>query len=222
MERQVLNPFLENWKRVLGTAPSPLKSIRVLSGVATILNGKVLLRCPVGDDTPDGFYKMAGTENRLIPVTDWEDHRMWETSSYWNMRSSELYRFFPDVEQFNPRFEGLVPFCCLDKSTMRGMISICEHVRRYDGTVLMGDQFITMRQKPKEDITLVHNFSIPNGDEYCIGPEELKLALIEMMRYDQVYLSRKQSDRDQPLVLGLNWGQCALVKVSVCNQYREG
>ena len=211
MNQVQLDPFLENWKRVMATAPSIMKMVRVINGVATVTNGRVFLRCPAGE-VEDGFYKMVSTENRLIPITEFDHDRVWsKSSSYYYSDNPSLY--FPDIEQFNPGFDRLKPFCALDKKLIQNIMSICNHVRKVDGNLLLGDNYLTMQQRPHSDLTLTYNFSVPNGDEYIISPEELKLALIEMLRYDQVYLARKESDSPQPLVIGLNWNRCALLAV---------
>ena len=217
MNQVQLDPFLENWKRVMATAHTIMKMVRVIKGVATVTNGKVFLRCPAGE-VEDGFYKMIGTDNRLIPITEFDHDRLWSRrEQYWG--SPQL--FFPDVEQFNPRFEMLKPFCALDKKLIQNMMAISEHVRKVDGQLLMGDNYLTMQQRPHGDLTLTYNFSVPNGDEYVINPEELKLALIEMLRYDQVYLARKESDSPQPLIIGLNWNRCALLAVEKRSRDRQ-
>lgn len=221
MEHIQLDPFLENWKRVMATAPTIMKMVRVIGGVASITNGRLLLRCQTGADVADGFYKMVGTNNRLIPITEFDHGRVWSRSSNYGYWGNNMV-MYPDIEQFNPRFETLSPFCEIDKPLMKTMMAICEHIRRLDGNLLLGDNYLTMRQKPHEDLTLTFNFSIPNGDEYMIDPEELKLALVEMMRYDRVFLTRKESDVSQPLILGLNWGQCALISTDKILREEKG
>ena len=209
-----LNPFLENWKRIMATAPSGLKYVRVIRGVATVMSPKVMVRCPVGNDTKDGFYKMIGSENRLIPVTDFH------TSSFWSKGYWGDEKYFPDIEQLNPGFDKLKPFCSIDKGSVKNMLALCEHIRRLDGTVMITDSCMTLRQRPNEDLTLTFNFSLPNGEAYVLDPTELKLALIEMLRYDHIFLTRQDSEGTLPIVLGLNWEQCALVQIEKCIQNR--
>jgi hypothetical protein len=63
-------------------------------------------------------------------------------------------------------------------------------------------------------------FSFPdrlpiNGHSIVFDANNLKLVFIEMLRYDQIYIgydNRTIDDNHQPLVLGLDWGHCALIK----------
>ena len=72
----------------------------------------------------------------------------------------------------------------------------------------------------KEGIYLLDNpkhphfrFPLNLPAEVIVSASQLKLALIEMMRYDSIYLFRENWEQYTPLVLGHNWESCALVSV---------
>ena len=61
--QQQIPPYLiNNWKRVLAHAEEYLAKIRIINGVATITDGKIILRSPV--NLSDGFYQI-GQGNQL-------------------------------------------------------------------------------------------------------------------------------------------------------------
>jgi len=61
------NFLKENWKLVLSLdCPENLKYVRVIHSIATITNGKIVIRCPV--NYPDGFY-YVGEKEPLIYAT---------------------------------------------------------------------------------------------------------------------------------------------------------
>jgi len=178
----------ENWKRVLATdCQDRYKFVRVIRNVATITNGKLMIRSPVPEK--DGLYVITSTNSLTPTKTTWIN--------------------YPDVELVRPPFESMRPFCTLKNTVVHDMVNFAEQVRRVDGYIVIDHEWMCMRQKPEFHIKYPFKVS---GDPITLSPNYLKLALIEMLRYDFVYMSREESlDKQTPLVFGHRWDTCSLV-----------
>jgi len=183
--------FRENWKKVMAsTEQSKYKLIRVRDKVASITNGKILLRTPVPED--DGFYTL-GSYNQMLPN---QDHQ---------------WMSYPDIDQSRPDFDKLKPTCQIPREVLGQMGQFCEAVRQRKGLVMMDVNGMSMVQ----DGNLAYNYPFNIKNEEIFNPNHLKLALTEMLRYDFVYVAKERGslyvEDTYPLILGHDWGRCALI-----------
>ncbi|MCX6822065.1 MAG: hypothetical protein NTW30_04785 [Candidatus Aenigmarchaeota archaeon] len=156
----------QNWRTVLSTdCPDIFKYVRVVRNVATITNGKIVLRCPV--NYPNGFYYIGERED-LICTT------------------SPSYFTYPDIETLEPPLKTMKPFCQLTREVVGPMISFLESVRKLDGYIVFDKTGMMMRQDSRQYFQYPFNLE---GGEMLLSAFYLKLALIEMLRYDYVVLS---------------------------------
>lgn len=183
------NYLKENWKLLLSAnCPDSLKYVRVANNVATITNGCTLLRCPI--NYPNGFY-YVGEKETLVYTTP------------------PSYFAYPDVESLEPPLQRMKPFCQLTREVIGPMITFLEEVRKLDGYVIFDKSGMMMKQDIRRYFQYPFNLET---DEVCVDPFYLKLALIEMLRYDYIVLSRERPlERATPLFFGIDWGRCALV-----------
>jgi hypothetical protein len=183
------NFLRENWRMVLSTGcPDSLKYVRVLNQVATITNGKIILRCPI--NYPNGFY-YVGEKEPLVYATP------------------PSYFTYPDIESAETQLKAMKPFCNLTREVIGPMITFLEGVRKLDGSVIFDKSGMMMRQDTRQYFQYPFNLET---DEVHLSPLYLKLALVEMLRYDCVVLSReRQIERETPLFFGLDWQRCTLV-----------
>jgi len=199
----------ENWKVVLGNeCPVHLRFVRVISGVANITNGVVLIRLATSY-LPDGFYIIGegGVFNNVAPG------------------SSPKWMTYPDVQTCSPTFHTLTPSQPIPFQIVSEAISFVEHVRRqadtgtygYRTNVVMMRDGLFMSTDPKVSFALpLHN--LPTGNEIALSPLHLKMALVEMLRYQETFISQDGTrGGDSPVIFGKDWGHCALVKPYTAN-----
>jgi hypothetical protein len=195
------NYLKENWKRVLGSENSQgmYRVVRVHSGAATITNGKVCIRAP--SPLVDGFY-LFNQRNELEPQADL---RAW--------------RGYPDILTLRPPFELMTPSPRIERETVIKFTQYLEAIRPRKVNVVMDKYGVIpvarrgLSAAGEELPTFGFGFELPlHGEELILDPDQLKLGLIEMMRYDHCYLSRfHMADKETPLVLGHDWTRCALI-----------
>jgi hypothetical protein len=208
----------ENWKRVLAeTHSDSYRYVRVLNNVATVTNGEVLIRCPVG--LSDGFYVLG-------PNSDLKSIESLGLSPK---------KAYPDVESCRPNFERMTPSGKLPNQVVGQLIVWLEFVRAEQSNVVVTKNGFAMNLYASRveyplpgpnapeynhsqmafDFRRVLGFEIPIfGEGAMFSPKNLKLAFTEMLRYDFCYLSRHEgelSSKGAPLVIGHDWGHCALV-----------
>jgi hypothetical protein len=164
-----------------------LKVIRVVNKTANITNGHVLVRRFV--DVPDGVYNVS-REGFLVPTTYEHGLR------------------YPDVDMIRPPFERTRPLCEIPHAWLGEFITLCQEVEKVDGLVAMNATHIFMVQNTA--LNLAFPFGLPH--EVRVDPRYLAIALVEMLQYTSVYLLQEQSPaNNKPLILGKDWGSCALV-----------
>lgn len=192
--------FRQNWMRLLASDCKPhLAFVRVWDGVGSITNGRVLLRTEI--NVPNGFYQVAVNGDLIVAG----GHKGIENP-------------YPDVESIAPPFTSLKPFCQMNRDTVGLLMNFAEEARRRDHTVVFDRaeaysvQWGRKTKQPEESLVFPYPFGIP-GEEVFINALYLKLALIEMLRYDWVCIAKEpRTLRDEtPLVIGRNWKQCALI-----------
>ena len=216
------DPFIENWRTVLGTAPNHLKFVRILGGVGTVTNGSVLLRSAV--PVEDGFYKLLGAGNcRMLPVKDPQEAILGTSSDMYGWNASEP-KFFPDIEQFNPHLEELPAISYIIKDDVIAMMHLCQDIASdaHDlerKMICIGDRYMTSFSKPMHsELTLSYNFSVPDGEELVLNAQELRMALTEGVRYDSIAVRLKRTRVSSVLILGDCWKACSMV---TCAQRRR-
>ena len=215
------DPYIENWRAVLGTASNHLKFVRILGGVGTVTNGSVLLRAPIA--VGDGFYKLVGSGAcRMLPVTDIQGSIFDSVSdkSRWSRP-----KYYPDVEQFNPRMEEVPVLSYILKEDIFAMMNLCQdilqdrsHGDRY--LVVIGDRYIASAGDLGAAAHRIDfNFSIPDGEELILESQALKIALTECSKYDSVAVRLKKTRYSVVLILGDGWRTCAMVTCAVKKLY---
>lgn len=166
-----------------------LKVVRVVNHTANLTNGNVLVRRQV-TDVPDGVYQVSRTGG-LAPVP----YREW-------MR-------YPDIEMIRPPFETMHPLCEFRKEALESFIPLCQQVKAVQGNIIISMNAMYCQQN--NQMYVQYPFSLP-GEEVRFDPAYLEIAFIEMLQYPVVYLLRDfGSDETTPLVIGQDWGSCALV-----------
>jgi hypothetical protein len=185
-------PFLrENWKKVLASATrEDLRVVRVTGRVASVTNSSILLRCPV--DMPDGFYHVSN-QNELFPTKAFG----WMT--------------YPDVEQVRPSFEAMKPLSLIARDATTAFITLCDAARAVHADILVDGRGMCFVQNS------AHHVQCPlgvSGEGLIFNASHLKLALVEALRYDSVYLWKEErlDFSATPLVFGHNWGCCSLIQ----------
>jgi len=192
--------LVNNWNVVLAdpTANAHLRVIHVSNGVGSVTNGKVMLRCPV--NAPNGFYLY---NERLELIS--QDPYLW--------------RKYPEPMGWWQRFEINAQGPYLNRELIAGLISWLEHARQLKVNVVVDKYGILPVARHGYNAnadTRPHfpfGFELPLGNqEVMLDPRMLKLALVEMMRYDYCHmLHNVRYDCETPLVLGHSWDRCALV-----------
>ena len=182
--------FRENWKVLLATnSKDEYKLVRVRGNVASLTNGRILLRSPL--ECPDGFYSISGTNHLVV-------------------NEKKIWMGYPDVEQARPSFQTMKPLCQISQEVCGQLVQFCEMVRNRRGNIAINKDGGYLVQ----DTSLAYRFPFNLKEEVLVGPQQLKLALTEMLRYDFVYMSMEKSEDPEetnPLVFGHDWSRCALV-----------
>lgn len=190
-------PFLvNNWKRILGRADDHLAKVRVIGGVATVTDGKLILRSPT--NTPDGFYRI-GRGSSLEP----------HTATGRPYMSSASY---PDIGIFEPPLSSMKPFGQMNREGIVALIAYCEKARSLDvwGLDLHRDGF-SINNRNGNGIQDNFNYRFETTGVITLQPLNLKLALTEMLRYDFCNFFRESLGGNSPLILGHDWSNCAMV-----------
>jgi len=193
-------PYLiNNWKMLqANTDPWQVfnRYIKVTEGVASITNGEIVIRCPVS--LPTGFY-IVTEENEFIKTPPCEDYS-------WTR--------FPDVDAARPAFERMDYTPAIPREEVHRVVEFTNFVRKNSrsGEVkvfLSGD---ALSMIGKEDNWLKLPYPIPvKPSGLVFSAYNLKLAFTEMLRYDAIHIGYDNvSMYKQPLVIGLDWGHCAL------------
>lgn len=188
--------LLDNWKRVLATAPeSGLKFIKVYGGVASITNSNVILRARL--NLPDGFYRVdrAGSFIRTDPRPDYA----WE-------------RPYPDIEVFRPPFETLKPMSEAPREEIKKMIIFTRQaIDESAQSIHFHSRGLYFRSNGGDrHFPYVFEITMP----ILVNPNQLSFALMEVLRYDMSLFYREEvPNKNTPLIIGHRWNSCAMVKV---------
>ena len=209
MQEQVLGqPTFANALKLfpkISRNKSYLKMVRVRDGVASITDGKILLRRSmlVPDEQKPGFMRAAMPDGAydvkiggaLVPTyrSDWMK--------------------YPDIDLIKPRnFEDLKPLCTINNEMIGMFIEYLEEVKKHDGTIVIDNAGIWMIQNKTFGIAFPFNIGMP----ISLDPELLQVVFIELTRYPHVFMTRefRPADEDKqitPLIFGLNWLHCGLI-----------
>lgn len=182
-----------------------LRMVRVLNGVASLTDGRVLLRRSVmtanGPAVPDGCYDVR-LGGELVRI-----------DSPKGLKYPDIDLCCPDG--INPRSgkPQMLPLCQITNDALSFMVPFVQEVRtKYEGTIVMYKDGMYMRQNP--GFRVDYPFNLPT--ETQMNPFYLEFVLIEMLQYPLVYLLReyRKEDGDEqltPLIFGLDWANCGLV-----------
>lgn len=185
---EVANPRFTNASKLFADCPrDALKVVAVFGKTANITNGFVLIRRYV--DVPDGAYNI-NADGSLSPTR--YEHGL----------------CYPNIEMIRPPFNKMHPFSQLNKDIIGKMIQFCHEAASVDGTVVLTSHGMYMLQNPSISIPFL--FGYPKTLK--INPTYFGIALVEMLQYSQVYLLQEDDDSlKTPLVIGKDWGSCALI-----------
>lgn len=193
-----------NWKVLLGNdCAEGLRFIKVSRGVASVTNGAVLLRAA----TPglvDGFY-----------VLD-------DSCGYRQLPPGSLgWLNYPDIDAVMPDFSKMVPTPKIPKEVVHELVVFCGIAIRHKNedtyyssdrhSIVMQGNGFCFSHDPNYSFAMPFN-NLPLGVGVYLDPANLKIALTEMMRYDEIVVSRAERWNHSPIVFGRSWEACAIVK----------
>jgi hypothetical protein len=172
--------------------------IRVAGGVATVCSRAVMLRAQL--HIQDGFY-LFNERNELV------------------LQEPHHFQGFPDPLGCYQPFERMIPSEKVPPALVSNLIRYLELMRQRKVNVVVDKfGFIPMARHGAASASdkrehFGFGFELPLGNaELILDPHNLKLALVEMMRYDGCHIYHfNRVDVETPLVLGYNWESCALV-----------
>lgn len=193
-------PFLiNNWKMLQANAdPYAVynRYVKVSEGVASITNGEVIIRCPI--PLPSGFYVIT-EENEFVRTPPCDDYS-------WTR--------FPDVDAACPALERMDWTTWIGQTDVLRIIEFTNYARKNSrsgeiNVFIRGDK-MSMIGGEEQWLQLPCTIPVkPSG--LVFSAYNLKLAFTEMLRYDAVQIGYDNvSMYKQPLVIGLDWGHCAL------------
>lgn len=187
----------ENWKRILGQdhCPRRVRYVRVRNKVATITDLRVCIRAPI--EAADGFYTIDA-DNRLVRT-----------------QPSDLFQY-PDVDLYLDR--EVESYCKLEKQVVGELTNWVEFARHNSRSIAFDQNGVSIsrvprpNESPEDAKPFVFHYPFNVRGEILLSPNTLKLALVEMLRYDAILVSRENPPGEEtPLVFGLDWNRCALV-----------
>lgn len=194
--------YLKNWKKVLSRADSYLAKIRVIGKIASIIDGKIIIRCPL--NLPDGFYLIT-RENEFRPEPAKDMKQPWKA--------------YPDAGCYEPPFENMHDFTKLSKENILGLIRFTEEARIANCLSINFHPQGFVYRSNNQEFYFRHEMKLQS--QLLIDPENLVLSLKEMLRYDFVSMFVESWDAKSPLIIGHNWRECVLIK-PVFNEYSYG
>lgn len=192
------------------------KYLKVYGGVVTLICAAGLLRCRV-EGIPDGFY-IFEDDGSLRPAENLE------VSTPYYYRSSNCFDKYPDAEAIRPVFSRIAWSPPIPRTEVRICVDFLNHVRNVVGSddnramVFFEDRALICAQNT--DIWLGLPFEAPGNIARCgLQANTLRHIMTDMLRYEHVFIGRDSmptADRGgAPLVIGLDWSCCGLVKPSV-------
>ena len=193
-------PYLiNNWKMLQANADPYIiynRYVKVADGVASITNGSVIIRSQTA--LPPGFYVIT-EDNEFVKTPPSEDYS-------WTR--------FPDVDAARPAFERIDYTPPMPKEEILRIIEFSNYARKNSRSgetnlYIRGD---IMSMIGDEASWLKLPYPIPVKPAGLVfSAYDLKLAFTEMLRYDAIHIGYDNiSSYKQPLVIGLDWGHCAL------------
>lgn len=202
----------ENWKVILGTdCPENLRFVRVTNQVANITNGIILIRYHL-PHLPDGFYIISDTGAITGAAS-----------------SSTRWMSYPDTATCMPSFSNMAACAPIPATVVSELVSFVEFVRQSQlGERYMQPHYILMTREglissSDPQVRFGLNLqNLPTGNELRFSPFQLKLALIEMLRYPDMVVSQDaMGGGESPVVFGKDWGHCVLVQQAIANRFRS-
>lgn len=169
-----------------------LRYVRVLNKTANITNGKVLIRRFV--DLPDGMYNV-NLDGSLSPTQ--YPHGM----------------TYPDIELVRPPLSAMKAACNLNRDTIGAIIHLCNEVAQRNGSVIINNNAIFCEQNREVGFQYPFNLEAP----IRLQPKHLGMVMVEMAQYPEVKMLREYREVASgdilrtPIVIGRDWGSCALI-----------
>lgn len=194
---QLAAPKLTNASKLLvdGDCKSEFQFVRVINKTANIFNGPVLLRRHV--DIPDGFYDI-------------------------NIDGSlSLVRYpygtgYPDMGAVKPPFKEMAPSCLINSSEIGKMKAVADEVFKKRGTLVIDKDSMFCEEDRSVGLAYPFKLTFP----IRLNPRHFSIIMLEMLQYPQIKflrdvptgLTQEPENVVTPLVIGVDWGSCALIK----------
>lgn len=185
------------------------KVIKIQDGVVTLISRTALLRCKISGIL-DGFYEF--NDDGYLNFTDFGEMRSFHPG----------YNSFPDPEVLRPRFEMLTHTPPIHQAEVRTMVDFLSHCRSEldvysEGNLLVFFEDDSLVCHNRKDLWLKVSCPVPvNSHHGLFQANRLRLILIDMLRYDQIFmgidLNKIPTDQFTPLVIGVDWSSCGLIK----------
>lgn len=191
------------------------KYIKVMGGVATITNGCILVRSRI-DGLPDGFYEFDDTGHLVDSSTSLIESVFRPYRNYYSSTETP-----PDPEIVRPDFPNLTHTPPIAATEVREMIDFLNHVRGqhrsdthcyvfFEGSALISASNVNTWLKLSCEIPV-------NPDGGNFQTNMLRLILTDMLRYEHIFVGRDNRSPPEmnirmPLVFGLDWSSCGLIK----------
>lgn len=200
------NYLLNNWRALQGTGDASYARLaRSLGGVVNVTNGVCVIRYDA--KVPDGFYiiDIAGRFTQVNPD-----------------KELEYAQCFPDVEAVKPNFAAMDKTPYISRAEIANFIEFINHARMSSNLVndrvdlLMVDD-IAVKDRSYYDQNKIlpefaFSFKLPFHERKRFDANALRIVLTEMLRYECVRLLYDNGlTRPSPLVLGVDWGHCAMI-----------
>lgn len=207
--------IVNNWRAAqVSDSKEYSQFVKVQGGIATITNGEILLRARVAH-VPDGFYIILDDDSFL------ESAAMVAAIS--NRRSYYYCESFPDPEAVRPNFTAMHQTPPIPAAEIRKIADFLNFVRSesrgedcnsrvfFEGNALINQNNANLWV----DVGCVVPVN-PEHGVFCTNM--LRLIFIDMLRYEHVFIGRDNTfagtdvDARMPLVIGLDWSSCGLIK----------
>jgi hypothetical protein len=208
----IINPSFGNASKLFAMelTEARMKYVMVHDKVANLTNGKLLLRRRV--NAPNGLYDI-NADGSLSPAN------VAEHTSYPNVLTLEQA-----VNQATDQTRGIyVHVSPPIPSEALGMLkAMCDAIVTRSGDLILSREAAWMEQDPT--VNMMFGFGLPTDTK--VNPKLLAIALVEMAQYSFVYLKQEIRPKDKepstPLILGLDWGSCALIMPIAQRSYSYG
>lgn len=201
--QQLQDDYLtNNWRQIQACDPrayTDSRYVKMSEGIATICSRNLIIRhAPF--HLRDGYY-MIDHNNNFILDDPQKDHYYYERTR--------------DIDVLRPNPEFLIATPPIYREEIIYIKNFCDYVAKTfsNARIMIQDNAFFVPSKTDEGITVSCQLPV-NSEGLILEAVNLKLAFIEMMRYDYVMMWRDSRKEyvSAPLIVGYNyWTQCALV-----------